>query len=116
LEGSDYFDRLDDGRQKHQLGAVTFVEEVIRIYAGTENELIIDDANFNRQIRIASSSNKTTVVWNPWEKTSAKIPDLEDEGYQRFICVETGSVDKDIIVIPPGSKNSLLTQFKITRN
>lgn len=116
LEGSNYLDKLDDGIQKNQLGAVTVLEEVDRIYTNTQHELIIDDSNFNRQIRITSSSNKTTVVWNPWEKSSAKIADLENNDYQRFICVEAGNVGTDIIEIPPASEYSLLTNFKITRN
>jgi glucose-6-phosphate 1-epimerase len=116
LEGSHYLDKLDNSVQKHQLGAVTVLEEVDRIYTGTQNELIIGDSSFNRQIRITSTSNKTTVVWNPGEQSSAKIPDLEPYDYQHFICVETGNVDTDIVEIPPGSEYSLLTNFKITRD
>ena len=116
LEGSHYLDKLDNSVQKHQLGAVTVLEEVDRIYTGTQNELIIDDSSFNRQIRITSTSNKTTVVWNPGEQSSAKIPDLEPDDYQHFICVEAGNVDTDIVEISPGSEYSLLTNFKITRD
>lgn len=116
LEGSHYLDKLDNSVQKHQLGAVTVLEEVDRIYTGTQNELIIDDSSFNRQIRITSTSNKTTVVWNPGEQSSAKIADLEPDDYQHFICVEAGNVDTDIVEISPGSEYSLLTNFKITRD
>jgi len=116
LEGSHYLDKLDNSVQKHQLDAVTVLEEVDRIYTGTQNELIIDDSSFNRQIRITSTSNKTTVVWNPGEQSSAKIPDLEPDDYQHFICVEAGNVDTDIVEISPGSEYSLLTNFKITRD
>jgi glucose-6-phosphate 1-epimerase len=116
LEGSHYLDKLDNSVQKHQLGAVTVLEEVDRIYTGTQNELIIGDSSFNRQIRITSTSNKTTVVWNPGEQSSAKIPDLEPDDYQHFICVEAGNVDTDIVEISPGSEYSLLTNFKITRD
>lgn len=77
LEDADYLDKLDDSVQKRQSGAVTFLEEVDRIYTGTQNKWIIDDSSFKRQIKITATSNKTTVVWNPWEATSAKIPDLE---------------------------------------
>jgi glucose-6-phosphate 1-epimerase len=116
LEGTEYLDKLDDGAQKHQMGAVTVLEEVDRIYMGTQHELIIDDSNFNRQIRITATSNKTAVVWNPWTTKSAKMPDLENDDYQHFICVEAGNVDGDIVEITPGSKYSLLTNFKITRD
>lgn len=116
LEGSDYLDKLDDSVQKHQSGAVTFLEEVDRIYTETQNEWIIDDSSFNRQIKITATSNKTMVVWNPWEATSTKIPDLEPVDYQHFICLEAGNVDTDTIEILPGNEYSLLTNFKITRD
>lgn len=116
LEGTEYLDKLDGGAQKHQMGAVTVSEEVDRIYTDVKNELIIDDSAFNRQIHIASSSNKTAVVWNPWAKSSAKMPDLENDDYQHFICVEAGNVSTDVVEIPPGSEHSLLTNFKILRD
>ena len=115
LESTDYIDNLDNGVKKHQMGAVTVLEEVERIYINVKNGLIIDDSNFNRQIRITSTSNKTVVVWNPWTSKSAKMPDLEMDDFQHFICVETGNVVTDIVEIPPGNEYSLLTNFKISR-
>ena len=116
LEDTEYLDKLDEGTQKHQTGAVTVSEEVDRIYTGVKNELIIDDSVFNRRIRIASTSNKTAVVWNPWTRTSAMMPDLENDDYQHFICVEAGNLVTDAVDIPPGSEYSLLTNFKILRD
>ncbi|MDD5320363.1 MAG: D-hexose-6-phosphate mutarotase [Methylococcales bacterium] len=116
LENTRYFDKLEEGVQKAQIGAVTFSEEVDRIYTDVKNELIIGDSAFDRRIRISSSGSKTAVVWNPWLKTSATMADLEDDDYQRFLCVETGNVGNDIVQIPPGSKYSLLTRFQIIRD
>jgi glucose-6-phosphate 1-epimerase len=115
LENTHYFDKLDAGAQKAQIGAVTISEEVDRIYTGVKNALIIDDAVFGRRIRISSTGCKTAVVWNPWQETSAKMADLEQDDYQRFLCVEAGNVATDIVQIPPGSECSLLTNFQIIR-
>ena len=114
LDGIEYTDNLDSHKQKLQIGAVTITGEVERIYADVNNELIIDDSAFNRQIRITSSSNKTTVVWNPWTTKSEKLPDLENDGYQRFICVETGNVVADVVEIQPGNEYNLITNFRIS--
>ena len=116
LENTHYFDKLDAGAQKAQIGAVTISEEVDRIYTGVKNALIIDDAVFGRRIRIASTGCKTAVVWNPWQKTSAKMADLEHDDYQRFLCVEAGNVATDSVQILPGSECSLLTHFQIIRD
>jgi glucose-6-phosphate 1-epimerase len=116
LENTHYFDKLDKGVQKAQIGAVTISEEVDRIYTDVNNALIIDDAVFGRRIRISSTGCKTAVVWNPWLETSAKMADLENDDYQHFICVEAGNVATDSVQIPPGSQCSLLTNFQIIRD
>jgi D-hexose-6-phosphate mutarotase len=43
------------------------------------------------------------------------MPDLAYDDYQRFICVEPGNVDTDIVEIPPGEEFRLITNFKIAR-
>ena len=78
--------------------------------------MIIDDTFFNRQIIITSTTNKTAVVWNPWTQASATIPDLTNDDYQHFICVEAGNVATDNVEIQPGSQYSLATNYKIIRN
>jgi glucose-6-phosphate 1-epimerase len=116
LENSQYFDKLDKGAQKTQIGAVTVSEEVDRIYTNVKKELIIDDLAFARRILISSTGNNTAVVWNPWMETTAKMADLEDDDYQRFICVEAGNVATDVVLIPPGGKHSLQTNIQIIRD
>ena len=116
LENAHYLYKLDDGEEKNQSGALIIANEVDRIYTNVNNELIIDDRAFNRQIIVAATNNKTTVIWNPWIDICAKMPDLAYDDYQRFICVEPGNVDTDYVEIPPGEEFRLITNFKIVRN
>jgi glucose-6-phosphate 1-epimerase len=116
LENAHYLYKLDDGEEKNQSGALIIANEVDRIYTNVNNELIIDDSSFNRQIIVTATNNKTTVIWNPWIDICAKMPDLAYDDYQRFICVEPGNVDTDIVEIPPGEEFRLITNFKIIRN
>jgi glucose-6-phosphate 1-epimerase len=116
LEDTEYLDKLDNGAPKHQMGAVTVFDEVDRIYTDVNNELIIDDSAFDRRIRISSIGGKTAVVWNPWMETSAKMADLEDDDYKRFVCVEVGNIAGDAVQLTPGSNYSLLTNIQIIRD
>ncbi|MCX7097305.1 MAG: D-hexose-6-phosphate mutarotase [Methylococcales bacterium] len=116
LENTGYMDKLDEDALKLQQGAVTVAHEVDRIYSDVNTELIINDAAFDRQIRLTSTNNKSAVVWNPWQDTSVKMPDLEADDYRRFICVEAGNMGADVIDIPPASEYRLHTQFKIIRD
>ena len=116
LEGAVYVDKLDTDTHKWQAGALTVWEEVDRIYTDVKNELIVDDAAFNRRIKIAAVASKSAVVWNPWTKKSAELADLNDDDYRRFICVETGNIAGNIVKLPPGSEYRLLTNFEIIRD
>ena len=116
LANTKYLDKVDNFAEKSQQGAVTVAEEVDRIYTDVPNELVIDDASLGRRVRITSEGNKTAVVWNPWADISAKMGDLGDEDYQRFICVETVNAAKDVVEILPNSEYRLLVNYKIERN
>ncbi len=116
LEDVKYLDKVDKGTQKQQQGAVAIAQEVDRIYTDVPGELVIEDAALNRRIRIASQGSKTAIVWNPWAKISAEMADLEDDDYQRFLCVETANADKDIVEILPGSEFRLVASYSVERN
>ncbi len=116
LEGTEYVDKTDNGRVKTQTGAMVIDKEVDRIYRNVQGELIIDDAEFNRRIRINSKGSKTAVVWNPWAKISAEMADLEDDDYERFVCVETVNADLDIAQAGPGSEARLAANYRIERH
>ncbi|MCK9606909.1 MAG: D-hexose-6-phosphate mutarotase [Methylomonas sp.] len=113
LDGCDYFDKLDHGTQKTQKGIVTVTKEVDRVYVEARNNLVIVDPLLKRRIHIDSPNTSTAVVWNPWSKTSKKMPDLADADYQRFICVEAGNVAFDLIKVQPGGQFSLQANYRL---
>lgn len=115
LEDVKYLDKVDGGTQKQQQGAVAIAQEVDRVYTDVPGELVIEDAALNRRIRIASEGSKTAIVWNPWAKISAEMADLEDDDYQRFLCVETANADKDIVEVLPGSEFRLVANYSVER-
>lgn len=113
LEGCEYYDKLDKGTQKFQSDRLVVAEEIDRIYTEVKNTVIINDPMLKRRIQISSPGNETVVVWNPWIKSSKSIPDLKNQDYRHFICVETGNIAFDLINIPPDGEHSLYTDFKI---
>lgn len=113
LENKRYFDKLDEGKQKQQLGALKVSEEVDRIYTEVQNRLSIDDPILGRQIKIVTTGSKTSVVWNPWAQTCAKMADLEPDDYQRFICVEASKVEPDLIMVAPGEEHRMVVNYQI---
>ena len=116
LEGCSYVDKVDNSTQKQQVGPVTISSEVDRIYLDVGNTLTIDDSALNRSIQIISQGNKTAVVWNPWEKISIEMADLEDADYQRLLCVETTNAADDVVEVAPNSECRLTANYRVIRN
>jgi glucose-6-phosphate 1-epimerase len=116
LENTQYQDKADGGVEKTQIGAVTIVGEVDRIYLDVTNELVIEDAALDRRIRIKSSGSKSAVVWNPWVKISASMADLDDDDYQRLLCVETTNAATDIVEVPAKGEFRLTAVYSIDRD
>ena len=107
LDGAKYIDKVDDMKEKQQDGAIAIAGEVDRIYATVSDELIIDDPSLSRQIKLLSTGSKSAVVWNPWTEKAAKMGDLDDREYLKFVCVETTNAGDDIVEIAPGSEYQL---------
>jgi D-hexose-6-phosphate mutarotase len=72
-----------------------------RVYLGTRARCVIHDPAGGRRISVDKEGSDTTVVWNPWSNPAKPFPDLGDDEWERFICVETCNV-KDYAVTLAG--------------
>ncbi|MBE9061098.1 D-hexose-6-phosphate mutarotase [cf. Phormidesmis sp. LEGE 11477] len=113
LEETTYLDKVDDGKEKKQSGAITFSSETDRIYTDVKPELTVEDSALNRRIRISATGSKTAIVWNPWKEISAKMGDLEEQDYSRFVCVETANAADDVVEVKPNSTYRLQAIYAI---
>jgi glucose-6-phosphate 1-epimerase len=113
LEGDTYLDKVDDGAEKQQAGAVG--REVDRIYTNVQPKIVIDDGALGRRINISSAGSSTAVVWNPWSEICANMADLADDAYQQFICVETANAADEVVEVQPGSEHRLLASYGVER-
>lgn len=115
LDGCDYLDKSAGGADAviRQTGAVTVASEVNRIYEQVPARLYIDDPLLARRIRIDTEHSSTCVVWNPWIDTARAMDDLDDEDYQRFICVETVNTASEVIEVLPNDACRLSAEYQI---
>lgn len=112
LNGVSYSDRAGGGNTQRVEGqeSIRVSAEVDRIYVDTKDTVEIHDARLGRIIRVAKENSASTVVWNPWIKKSQQMPDFGNEEYQKMICVESGNVGPNKIVLAPGKTS----RFKVT--
>lgn len=108
LKGATYLDKVESYAQKVDTDdAITISSEVDRTYLDTTSLVEIHDRLLRRKIRIDKSGSHSTVVWNPWIAKSQQMPDFGDDEYKQMVCVESGNVGRNKIVLPPGHSSLL---------
>jgi glucose-6-phosphate 1-epimerase len=109
LGGVTYYDAGDDAPKTQTEKLLEIRGEVNRRYMETDAECVIEDSGFKRTIRVGKQNSHTTVVWNPWSETAAKMADMADDGYRTMLCVEAVNAFEDSPAVPPGGTTSLET-------
>jgi glucose-6-phosphate 1-epimerase len=110
LDGCRYADKAAgaDGAEKMQTGVVRIDAEVDRVYANPPPVLTVVDGAGQREVSIASEGSRSAVVWNPWADLSARMADLDDQAYRRFVCVETANAGDDRVTVAPGESQVIV--------
>lgn len=115
LDETRYLDKLENFACKNQHGPVIIDEEVDRIYLDTVRECAIEDKSLARNIIINKCGSHSTVVWNPWQATAAKMGDLGEDGYKKMLCVESCNAADDVVTIAAGKTHHLWVQYEVHR-
>jgi glucose-6-phosphate 1-epimerase len=112
LDGASYLDTIDGHQTKLQKGPVHFDQEVDRIYQ-TSQPVEVEDLKWKRTLRITNQGSHSTVVWNPWIEKSKRLPDLPDDAYPHFLCIEAANAGIDLVHLPPGGSHTLATRIEV---
>ncbi len=116
LVDTDYFDKTDELKQKHQTEpALSLVGETDRPYVGTEAVVRVVDPVLQRHIIIDKQNSRTTVVWNPWSDLTAKMADMNPDGWLQMVCVETANAIGDAITLDTGEQHMMSAQIRVER-
>lgn len=110
LDGATYADKLDGFTRKVQQGEVRFTGETDRIYA-TDGPVRMTEGARTLEIDGAGTS-RSTVVWNPWVETSARLGDMAPGDYRRMLCLETAWAGNDARILAPGASATLTTVLR----
>lgn len=116
LDGCRYLDKAADAPPDAagvQSGSLGLEAEVNRIYESVPQCLTIEDKALSRRIRIESHNSHTCVVWNPWIVGSRSMPDLDDEDYRRFVCVETVNAASEVIRVAPRQEVRIGAEYRL---
>jgi len=106
LQGASYHSQLELGDFVQDLPQIRIQKAETRHYHHTEATCILEDAMQNRKIWVAKAGSKITTVWNPGKETCATIPDMPDDAYLNFVCIEAVNAFDNIIMLNSGESHT----------
>lgn len=115
LIDAEYLDKTDNFKRKKQTDEILrMTGETDRPYLNSESAVRIEDQVWKRNIVIDKLNSQSTVVWNPWEEQTAKLPDMTSNGWQQMVCVETANLNENAIEIPAGKHHAMHARVRIS--
>lgn len=114
LEDATYLDKTEGFARKSPTGRpIIFAGETDRIYVNTTATCRLEDPALRRQIVIEKEGSDTTVVWNPWQTRAKAMPDMDDDGWQNMVCIETANAADNVVTLAPGMVHELTARVRI---
>ena len=108
LKGISYLDKVANFAKKTETeDTIKIGSEVDRVYLDATGTVEIRDDRMGRVIRVEKENSASTVVWNPWIAKAQQMPDFGNEEYQKMVCVESGNVNVNKVVMTPGKSATL---------
>ncbi|TEA62056.1 MULTISPECIES: D-hexose-6-phosphate mutarotase [unclassified Pseudomonas] len=107
VDGLDYIETLDDWKTHTQQGDLRFAGETDRIYLDVPPQLSIVDPAWERRIVLTATGSRTAVIWNPWIDRAAALSDMDNDGWQRMLCIETANVMSDVMTLAPDAGHTM---------
>ena len=108
LDGIPYIDRLRSDKRCVQEGSVRFASETVNVYTQAPPVCELLDAGFRKKVTIHQQGLDSVVVWNPWDETARKNPEIL-ETWDQYVCVESANcLDTRLLLLPGNSHRSVI--------
>jgi glucose-6-phosphate 1-epimerase len=101
LQNQRYLDQTRKGQQEtDRREALVVDDEVDRVYLGVSNPVLLSHPGGGGAVAMQQEGFPDVVVWNPWEKKCAALPDMPRDGFRRMLCVESAAAAKPVTLEP----------------
>ncbi|XP_028795665.1 putative glucose-6-phosphate 1-epimerase [Neltuma alba] len=111
VEGFETYDYLDNLKNRERFteqgNALTFEEEVDRVYLDIPQKIAIIDHEKKRTYVLRQEGLTDAGVWNPWDKKAKALADFGNEEYLKMVCVRPARImekGKRGVTIKPGEE------------
>jgi glucose-6-phosphate 1-epimerase len=111
LGGCAYADKVAGGALRRQDQApIRFEGEVDRVYDSGGPVTIADPAR-DRPLHVDATGAASTIVWNPGVSKTATLADMAPDGFDGFVCVESGNVADRRVTLAPGARHETHVRY-----
>ncbi|WED20948.1 D-hexose-6-phosphate mutarotase [Vibrio sp. JC009] len=114
--GAEYIDSLQEGKICQGGAELQLTDTVDRVYTQPEELIKISDPKNSRTIEIRNSGDNSAVIWNPWAEGAAGMGDMQDNGWETMLCVESTLHAKSIEegkILAPEESYQLVTEISV---
>ncbi|MFA6508248.1 MAG: D-hexose-6-phosphate mutarotase, partial [Treponemataceae bacterium] len=114
LDGVGFLNRGKGDARTVQSGDLTPAGETTHIYTLSPAKSAILDSVNKRKIVAEQCGLANTVVWNPWEASAAKNPEMAGM-WNQFLCVEAANCIDSMITLLPGCSHTSCVSYGVEK-
>lgn len=110
--GLEYLDSLQGGKVCQGDDTLVLNNTIDRVYTSPETSISVKDPVLDRDINVTNEGHNSVVLWNPWAEGAKGLGDMNDDGYQTMLCVEStlhANRIEEGMTLQPGESHTLST-------
>ncbi len=111
LDGKSFFDKVT-GTERVQQGDLVFAGETDAVFR-TSDPVTLHDPALGRRLVVSTAGARNIVVWNPWDAKAKEVPDIGDDDWERFVCIEGANAFENAVVLAPGESHTTTYRLEV---
>lgn len=111
LDGKSFFDKVT-GTERVQQGTLGFTGETDAVFR-TSDPVTLHDPALGRHLVVSTAGSSNVVVWNPWRDKAAEVPDIGDDDWRHFVCIEGANAFENAVRLGPGESHTMTYRLEV---
>ena len=100
------------GTERVQQGDLRFTGETDAVFR-TSDPVTLHDPALGRRLVVTTEGARNIVVWNPWDAKAEEVPDIGDDDWERFVCIEGANAFENAVVLAPGASHTTTYRLEV---
>jgi D-hexose-6-phosphate mutarotase len=111
LDGKSFLDKVT-GTNRVQQGDLALAGETDAVFH-TSDPVTLHDPAFGRRLVVSTEGAADVVVWNPWADKAKEVPDIGDDDWERFVCIEGANAFENAVALAPGQSHTTTYRVEV---